>query len=261
MSLVLTTLSHSKAAIDTTLDDGLTLLFSSRQPLNSQVLPLFAGHVHTPQDADALDAGAWAVVSGTAITHHFNYLLVCCARGLTLGAVGFLVHVFKSACEENDPHLQLFPDIVIITGMSGSGRTQALHAEDRVISALMARHQLLFLQLSNLVGINTVLAALGRYLRFALARSFDDISEALRSLADLTHLQDCLSGLFRRSTYRRYKRESPKSSSFSAEGKSLICNFTGRTATGHKLADVVLDTSSMRTNTAQSRLPSCFRAC
>ena len=69
--LVSTTLSHNKAAIDTTLDDGPDL------PLLRQATTEFPGiaiicegHVHTPADAKAaIDAGAWAVVSGTGITH------------------------------------------------------------------------------------------------------------------------------------------------------------------------------------------------
>lgn len=69
--LVSTTLSHNKAAIDTTMDDGPDI------PILTQAVSEFPdaaiiceGHVHTPADARAaMDAGAWAVVSGTAITH------------------------------------------------------------------------------------------------------------------------------------------------------------------------------------------------
>ena len=69
--LVSTTLSHNKAAIDTTMDDGPDI------PILRQAVSEFPdaaiiceGHVHTPADARAaMDAGAWAVVSGTAITH------------------------------------------------------------------------------------------------------------------------------------------------------------------------------------------------
>lgn len=66
-----TTLSHGVAAIDCTMADGPDL------PLLRQALEEFPGYpivcegrVHSPQDAkDAIDAGAWAVVVGTAITH------------------------------------------------------------------------------------------------------------------------------------------------------------------------------------------------
>ena len=69
--LVSTTLSHNKAAIDTTMDDGPDL------PILKQAVSEFPdaaiiceGHVHTPADAKlAIDAGAWAVVAGTGITH------------------------------------------------------------------------------------------------------------------------------------------------------------------------------------------------
>ena len=69
--LVSTTLSHNKAAIDTTFDDGpdIALLKAATTEFPGIAI-ICEGHVHTPQDArDALDAGAWAVVSGTAITH------------------------------------------------------------------------------------------------------------------------------------------------------------------------------------------------
>ena len=66
-----TTLSHGVAAIDCTMADGPDL------PLLRQACAEFPGYpivcegrVHSPQDAvDALEAGAWAVVVGTAITH------------------------------------------------------------------------------------------------------------------------------------------------------------------------------------------------
>ena len=69
--LVSTTLSHNKAAIDTTLDDGPDIALLQQATTEFPGIAIICeGHVHTPQDAkDALDAGAWAVVSGTAITH------------------------------------------------------------------------------------------------------------------------------------------------------------------------------------------------
>jgi RNase adapter protein RapZ len=54
------------------------------------------------------------------------------------------------------------PDIVIITGMSGSGRTQALHAfEDMGYYCLDNLPPRLILQLAQLVGINS---GVGRHL-------------------------------------------------------------------------------------------------
>lgn len=69
--LVSTTLSHGVAAIDCTMADGPDL------PLLRQAVEEFPGfpvvcegRVHSPADAQAaIEAGAWAVVVGTAITH------------------------------------------------------------------------------------------------------------------------------------------------------------------------------------------------
>lgn len=69
--LVSTTLSHGVAAIDCTMADGPDL------PLLRQAVEEFPGfpvvcegRVHTPEDAQAaIEAGAWSVVVGTAITH------------------------------------------------------------------------------------------------------------------------------------------------------------------------------------------------
>lgn len=69
--LVSTTLSHNRPATDTVLEDGPDIPLLHRAV---EVFPGFPvvceGHVHTPQDARAaIEAGAWAVVVGTAITH------------------------------------------------------------------------------------------------------------------------------------------------------------------------------------------------
>ncbi len=69
--LVSTTLSHNKAAIDTTLGDGPDLAILGAAVSEFPDFPIVCeGHVHTPADArTAIDAGAWAVVAGTGITH------------------------------------------------------------------------------------------------------------------------------------------------------------------------------------------------
>lgn len=69
--LVSTTLSHNKPAIETSLNEGPDLLLLRQAVEEFPDLPIICeGHVHTPQDARAaLDAGAWSVVVGTAITH------------------------------------------------------------------------------------------------------------------------------------------------------------------------------------------------
>ena len=70
-NLVSTTLSHNKPAIETSLNEGPDLPLLRQAVEEFPDLPIICeGHVHTPQDARAaLDAGAWAVVVGTAITH------------------------------------------------------------------------------------------------------------------------------------------------------------------------------------------------
>lgn len=69
--LVSTTLSHNKPAIETSLNEGPDLPLLRQAVEEFPDLPIICeGHVHMPQDARAaLDAGAWAVVVGTAITH------------------------------------------------------------------------------------------------------------------------------------------------------------------------------------------------
>ncbi len=69
--LVSTTLSHGVAAIDCTAADGPHLDLLRRACEEFPGYPVVCeGRVHAPQDvADALEAGAWAVVVGTAITH------------------------------------------------------------------------------------------------------------------------------------------------------------------------------------------------
>lgn len=69
--LVSTTLSHNKAAIDTTLGDGPDLAILGAAVSEFPDFPIVCeGHVHTPADArTAIGAGAWAVVAGTGITH------------------------------------------------------------------------------------------------------------------------------------------------------------------------------------------------
>lgn len=69
--LVSTTLSHNKPAIQTTLEEGPDIALLQQATSEYPDLPIICeGHVHTPADAKAaIDAGAWAVVVGTAITH------------------------------------------------------------------------------------------------------------------------------------------------------------------------------------------------
>lgn len=69
--IVSTTLSHGVAAIDCTMADGPDLPLLRQAVSEFPNLPVVCeGRVHTPADARAaIDAGAWSVVVGTAITH------------------------------------------------------------------------------------------------------------------------------------------------------------------------------------------------
>lgn len=69
--LVSTTLSHGTAAIDCTMADGPDLPLLRQACAEFPGFPVVCeGRVHTPADARAaIEAGAWAVVVGTAITH------------------------------------------------------------------------------------------------------------------------------------------------------------------------------------------------
>lgn len=69
--IVSTTLSHNKPAIQTTMDEGPDVDLLAQAAAEFPGFPVVCeGHVHTPADAKvALDAGAWAVVVGTGITH------------------------------------------------------------------------------------------------------------------------------------------------------------------------------------------------
>lgn len=69
--IVSTTLSHGVAAIDCTMADGPDLPLLRQAAEEFPGFPVVCeGRVHTPAEARAaMDAGAWAVVVGTAITH------------------------------------------------------------------------------------------------------------------------------------------------------------------------------------------------
>ena len=78
------------------------------------------------------------------------------------------------------------PDVVVITGMSGSGRTQALHVfEDMGYFCIDNLPPRLILQLTELVGINS---GVGRHLAVTCdLRSqglFDEITESLSQLRE-----------------------------------------------------------------------------
>ena len=142
------------------------------------------------------------------------------------------------------------PDIVIITGMSGSGRTQALHVfEDMGYYCIDNLPPTLILQLANVVGINS---SIGRHLAVTCdLRSqglFDDMLEVLHSLADheLTYSMVFLDSsdevIMRR--YDENRRRHP----VAQQGESLekaVKRERRQLAVVRKAADVVIDTSTM----------------
>lgn len=69
--IVSTTLSHNAAATDCSLEDGPDLPLLEQAAKEFPGFPVICeGRVHTPAEARAaIDAGAWSVVVGTAITH------------------------------------------------------------------------------------------------------------------------------------------------------------------------------------------------
>ena len=78
------------------------------------------------------------------------------------------------------------PDVVIITGMSGSGRTQAMHVfEDMGYFCIDNLPPRLIMQIAEVVGIN---AGIGRHLAVTCdLRSqglFDELLDVIRSLGD-----------------------------------------------------------------------------
>ena len=141
------------------------------------------------------------------------------------------------------------PDIVIITGMSGSGRTQALHVfEDMGYYCIDNLPPTLILQLANVVGINS---SIGRHLAVTCdLRSqelFDDMLEVLHSLADheLTYSMVFLDSsdevIMRR--YDENRRRHP----VAQQGESLekaVERERRQLAVERKAADVVIDTST-----------------
>ena len=155
------------------------------------------------------------------------------------------------------------PDIVIITGMSGSGRTQALHVfEDMGYYCIDNLPPTLILQLANVVGINS---SIGRHLAVTCdLRSqglFDDMLEVLHSLADheLTYSMVFLDSsdevIMRR--YDENRRRHP----VAQQGESLekaVKRERRQLAVVRKAADVVIDTSTMRTTTLRNRLRRIF---
>lgn len=155
------------------------------------------------------------------------------------------------------------PDVVIITGMSGSGRTQAMHVfEDMGYYCIDNLPPRLVLDLAELVGINS---GIGRHLAVTCdLRSqglFDEMNDTITQLEEhelsvkLLFLDCSDEVLMRRykETRRRHPIASPGESIESAvrrERKQLRAV--------RDRADLVIDTSHMRTAALCSRIRRSF---
>ncbi|MGI6755147.1 MAG: RNase adapter RapZ [Atopobiaceae bacterium] len=157
------------------------------------------------------------------------------------------------------------PDVVIITGMSGSGRTQAMHAlEDMGYFCIDNLPPRLILQLADLVGINT---GVGRHLCVSCdLRSqglFDELTDVLRELPEhelsykMVFLDCSTQELMRR--YNENRRRHP----IALSGESLehaIERERKQLASVRQASDVVIDTSHMLAKELRHRMGEAFSA-
>ena len=155
------------------------------------------------------------------------------------------------------------PDVVVITGMSGSGRTQALHVfEDMGYYCIDNLPPRLLLQLAELVGINS---GVGRHLAVTCdLRSqglFDEFSESVKLLRDheiscsVVFLDTSDEVLMRR--YDENRRRHP----LAVAGEPLdrtIARERAQLCAVRDAADLVIDTSRLRPRDLRSRLRRAF---
>ncbi len=155
------------------------------------------------------------------------------------------------------------PDVVIITGMSGSGRTQAMHVfEDMGYFCIDNLPPRLILQLADLVGINS---GVGRHLAVTCdLRSqglFDELSDSVRQLRD--HELSCkvlfldASDEVLMSRYDENRRRHP----LATPGETVqhaIARERTQLIGAREMADLVIDTSTMRTSTLRTLLRRTF---
>ena len=155
------------------------------------------------------------------------------------------------------------PDVVVITGMSGSGRTQALHVfEDMGYFCIDNLPPRLVLQLAELVGINS---GVGRHLAVTCdLRSqglFDEISDSLTALREhelsckVVFLDTADEVLMRR--YDENRRRHP----LAQPGESLASTISrerAQLAAVRDASDLVIDTSHMKVRELRRRLRRAF---
>ena len=154
-------------------------------------------------------------------------------------------------------------DVVVITGMSGSGRTQALHVfEDMGYYCIDNLPPRLLLQLAELVGINS---GVGRHLAVTCdLRSqglFDELADSVTQLRDheiscsVVFLDTSDEVLMRR--YDENRRRHP----LAAAGESVshaIARERAQLTAVRDAADLVIDTSQLRPRDLRSRLRRTF---
>ncbi|WP_322290290.1 RNase adapter RapZ [Paratractidigestivibacter sp.] len=155
------------------------------------------------------------------------------------------------------------PDVIVITGMSGSGRTQALHVfEDMGYFCIDNLPPRLLLQLAELVGINS---GVGRHLAVTCdLRSqglFDEISDSIKQLHEheitcqVVFLDTSDDVLMRR--YDENRRRHP----LAVPGESLasaIARERQQLVAVRDASDLVIDTSSLPTKDLRARLRRAF---
>lgn len=155
------------------------------------------------------------------------------------------------------------PDIVIISGMSGSGRTQAMHVfEDMGYFCIDNLPPRLILQLATLVGINS---GVGRHLCVTCdLRSqglFDELFDAVDDLAahemtcNIVYIEASDDVLIRR--YSELRRRHP----LAKHGESTahaIAREREQMQPVRDRADMIIDTSRLRTAALRSKLRRSF---
>ena len=160
-------------------------------------------------------------------------------------------------------HADRVPDIVIITGMSGSGRTQAMHVfEDMGYFCIDNLPPSLIMQLAEIIGINT---GVGRHLCVTSdLRSqglFDELLDTIETLRDhemtckVLFLEASDEVLIRRYSENRRRHPLAKRGDTMADA---IQRERMALASIRERADLVIDTNRMRTVTLRRRLQTAF---
>ena len=155
------------------------------------------------------------------------------------------------------------PDVVVVTGMSGSGRTQALHVfEDMGYFCIDNLPPRLLLQLAELVGINS---GVGRHLAVTCdLRSqglFDELADSVTQLRDheiscgVVFLDTSDEVLMRR--YDENRRRHPLATPGEPLG-SAIARERAQLVAVRESADLVIDTSRLRPKELRARLRHAF---